>query len=366
MERIIDKAILLAFSFLILFESEHITQSVIINLSALCFTGIQEIIKNKKTGILLDILLFLICIPFPGFICICSLAYYDIAYRTKNFYYLLFAPVIIYSSAITKTYSAYYLGIISICYLLSYYLSLKTLSKKEMELEMNHVRDTGMELNLKLSKQNKTIIAQQDYEIHLATLTERNRIAREIHDNVGHMLSRTILQIGALMVIHKGEPVCEELKSIHDTLDQAMTSIRESVHDLHDDSIDLKMVIRECVKDLDNNYIVDIDYDMTPAVPKEIKYAMINIIKEALSNIVKHSNGNKIHIVLREHPGFFQLYVQDNGTSAKNQDVDSLLLSSGIGLSNMKDRTEALNGTFRISAENGFQIFVSFPKAKDE
>ena len=45
----------------------------------------------------------------------------------------------------------------------------------------------------------------QDYEIYLATLKERNRIAREIHDNVGHMLTRSILQLGALSVINKDE-----------------------------------------------------------------------------------------------------------------------------------------------------------------
>ena len=42
----------------------------------------------------------------------------------------------------------------------------------------------------------------QDYEIHLATLKERNRIAREIHDNVGHLLSRSLLQTGALQVMN--------------------------------------------------------------------------------------------------------------------------------------------------------------------
>lgn len=47
----------------------------------------------------------------------------------------------------------------------------------------------------------------QDYEIYLATLKERNRIAREIHDNVGHMLTRSILQLGALSVINKDETV---------------------------------------------------------------------------------------------------------------------------------------------------------------
>ena len=58
----------------------------------------------------------------------------------------------------------------------------------------------------------------QDYEIYLATLKERNRIAREIHDNVGHMLTRSILQLGALSVINKDETVGEAINDLSGTL----------------------------------------------------------------------------------------------------------------------------------------------------
>ena len=58
-----------------------------------------------------------------------------------------------------------------------------------------------------LQEKNKNLMEKQDYEIYLATLRERNRIAREIHDNVGHMPSRSILQMGALITIHKEEPL---------------------------------------------------------------------------------------------------------------------------------------------------------------
>ena len=67
-----------------------------------------------------------------------------------------------------------------------------------LEQEMIRLRDTSTELNLVLQEKNKNLMEKQDYEIYLATLRERNRIAREIHDNVGHMLSRSILQMGAL------------------------------------------------------------------------------------------------------------------------------------------------------------------------
>lgn len=73
--------------------------------------------------------------------------------------------------------------------------------------------------------------------MRLATLNERNRIAREIHDNVGHLLSRSLLQVGALQVVNRDETVRQGLDTMRDTLSGAMDSIRRSVHDLHDESV---------------------------------------------------------------------------------------------------------------------------------
>ena len=85
------------------------------------------------------------------------------------------------------------------------------------------------------------LLEKQDYEIQVATLNERNRIAREIHDSVGHLLSRSILQLGALKAVHRQEPELNaQLDTLKSTLSQAMDSIRESVHDLHEESIDLR------------------------------------------------------------------------------------------------------------------------------
>lgn len=51
------------------------------------------------------------------------------------------------------------------------------------------MRDTTKEIAMQLKQQNRDLMEKQDYEINIATLNERNRIAREIHDNVGHLLS---------------------------------------------------------------------------------------------------------------------------------------------------------------------------------
>ena len=71
--------------------------------------------------------------------------------------------------------------------------------------EFRRTKDDSEERNLLLTEKNKMILEKQDYEIETAILKERNRIAREIHDNVGHVLSRSILLVGAAKTVNKDE-----------------------------------------------------------------------------------------------------------------------------------------------------------------
>lgn len=232
--------------------------------------------------------------------------------------------------------------------------------KTHIELEMKNkiysMRDEQSYLEMKNRQSKEEIIKKQDYEIHAATLTERNRIAREIHDHVGHMLSRSILQLGAILAINKDENMAIPLRGLKDTLDTAMNNIRESVHDLKDDALDLEYMVNDIIKEY-KMLEIEFDYDMGNYLSKEIKYCFVAIVKEALTNTVKHSDGNKVSIVMREHPALYQMYIHDNG-AAKVINADK----TGIGLENMRERVAAFNGNVRFSNENGFKIFISIPK----
>lgn len=221
--------------------------------------------------------------------------------------------------------------------------------------QLHRVEDESKEAALALKEKNRALIEKQNSEIHVATLSERNRIAREIHDNVGHLLTRSILQTGALKVINKEKTLEEPLATLHDTLNTAMTSIRTSVHDLHDDTVDLLGTLEDIISHTDNPAI-QLDYDVEGQIEREIKYAFIAIVKEAITNIQKHSNATSARIMVREHPSFYQLQIEDNGMVKKK------IPDHGIGLANMTERVEALGGTIRFSKENGFRISVSIMK----
>ncbi len=243
---------------------------------------------------------------------------------------------------------------------MAFYTGWKSHVLKNQQEEMKHIRDDATERNAMLAEKNKYLATNQEKEIHIATLAERNRIAREIHDNVGHLLSRSILQLGAIMAIHKNEPVAEQLTPLKETLDNAMNNIRESVHDLHKESFDIKeaalRLLEEC-KEFETGFSCDISMD----ADKEIKYAFLTILKEAITNVQKHSDATKVKVVLNELEEYYQMMVEDNGTGQ----VNVYNPSAGIGLRNMEERVRALGGIITFSGQQGFRIFISVPKKKE-
>lgn len=255
-------------------------------------------------------------------------------------------------------------------FILAFFLWSHTRQYELLARNFRQSRDDSEEHALLLSEKNKALLEKQDYEIYAATLRERNRIAREIHDNVGHVLSRSILMTAACKTINKNEALDPLLGNLEESLNGAMNSIRSSVHDLHDDAVNLEDAIKGLVKDF-TFCPVTLTYDMSRQVPREVKYSLISITKEGLSNVMRHSNADSVNILLREHPALYQLCIEDNGTLGSKipdiqTDADSNKMetvSGGMGLSNIRDRVKALGGTVQITQEKGFRIFVTIPKS---
>ena len=310
---------------------------------------------NSKILLTVFAIFFLLCFFEPVFIFFIPLICYDLFfYKIRWLWTLFLIPfctnysfIDIFSNTLITAYT-----------FISYILKYRTNYFDNIRKNYYNVSDTAKELSIKFESKNRELLEKQDYEINLATLTERNRIARDIHDNVGHLLSRCLLQTGALLSVNKDEFVGENLMLIKDTLSDAMDSIRSSVHNLHDESIDLYVEIQQLVDNFKFSPI-KFEYDLESSPENKIKYAFITITKEAFSNIIKHSNANEVSILLREHPALYQLSIKDNGSNI-NYDI-----KNGIGIKNIKDRVCLLGGNMNISTDNGFRIFISIPKNLD-
>ncbi len=238
-------------------------------------------------------------------------------------------------------------------------LALDILCKKVEELEQQYkkTRDDSAERNFLLQERNRLLIEKQNYEIHTAILQERNRIAREVHDNAGHMLSRCILLAGMIKTTNTDEKCKDSLRILDEELAKTMDTIRNSVHDLHKEAIDLEEKIRELLSDFSFCPVV-FDCDLGKAIPPDLKFAFLAITKEALTNIARHSNATNAQIRMMEHPAMYQLVITDNGTVQEETQPQE----KGMGLHNIRDRVNSLHGTLQIRCEKGFRIFISIPK----
>ena len=154
---------------------------------------------------------------------------------------------------------------------LAFYLAFKTGRHEKTEENLRAKYDDARWDSLNAQKLREETMKNADNEVYMARLKERNRIAREIHDNVGHMITRVIVQLQALKIINKDPGVGEQLESVSQTLDLAMTSMRKSVHELHDESIDLSIGIN----------------DITSTLPERFEFTVNTVIDSPADNALK-------------------------------------------------------------------------------
>lgn len=313
---------------------------------------------NKPYITIAIYILFLICCCFsPLILFLLPVISYELfGEKYQIFFFLVCIPMLI---QLQNLKGIQYLLIITLC-ILSYILKYNITTLKEYQNNYIKLRDETAGMADLLEKKNKDLLEKQDYEVNLATLNERNRIAREIHDNVGHMLSRSILQVGALMAITKDDMLKEALSNVKDSLTDGMDSIRNSIHNIHDESIDLKTKLDALVHEF-KFCSVYLDYSIVNDFTTKEKYSILYIVKEALNNVIKHSNATRVTISIMEHPSLYQIVITDNGTCKKEAASSN---SGSMGLNSMRERIESISGTFHISQDNGFQIFISIPKGE--
>lgn len=377
-----DKLFLYLFSFVYLYYLDISAQTIILFLLSIASTSLLNAYPydKYKTVFLTIMLLNLILSCFiPVYILFLPILLYDCLLQIPKSICICFIipivniiikqdPTIIVTKECQMNTDILILLIqlLSLQSIVSYAMAQKTKTILTNKKQINRLQDTYNEYKINLEHENENLLKQQDNEINIATLNERNRIAREIHDNVGHMLSRSILQVGALIAINKNEDLNEPYQNLKDSLNQAMDSIRSSVHNLHNDSIDLESSIKQLIN-LFDFCEVNLDYDISKYISKELKYCFISITKEALNNTIKHSNATKVNISIIEHPSFYKYVFYDNGLNNNNIFEDKFdeysTYKQGIGLNNMKERVKALHGIINFNMEKGFSINITIPKS---
>ncbi len=211
------------------------------------------------------------------------------------------------------------------------------------------------ESRAKLVKANKRL---RDYALRIenqATVEERNRIAREIHDSVGHYLTAQSIQLEntALFLGQDISKAATHLDKARKLGREALANIRSSVATLRKEPTQkrsLEAMIEELVTNfqINTNIAIAWEVNLSASLTFEVSTALYRIVQEALTNITKHSQATKVDLHLEKVAEKILLSIRDNGCGFDPNDN-----TTGFGLQGMQERTTALNGKLELLSKNG-------------
>ena len=242
-------------------------------------------------------------------------------------------------------------------------LALRTLQEETVRMSLHAVRDDLREKVLTLQDTNARLLQAQDHELRAAALSERTRIAREIHDGVGHLLTRLLLQVKALQVVHRDAPgVVDDLATLDDGLDEALDSMRRSVHALSDEgeemATSLNLLGSRC-----GITAVSVDCPTDTEPPAAVARCVVAVVREALTNAARHGKARSARVAVTDYPAFWQVTVDNDGVvPVEDEPAVDGHGGSGLGLRSMTERVEALGGRVRITPRPRFTVFATIPK----
>jgi signal transduction histidine kinase len=198
-----------------------------------------------------------------------------------------------------------------------------------------------------------------------ATLQERNRIAREIHDGLGHTLAAQTIQLNNALLFWKSEDekALEFLKQAKQLGSEALLEIRKSVSVLRSNplqGLSLESAIDKLLQDFQRMTAIEVSNSIRLPVllSQELNTTLYRIVQESLTNIHKHADATMVTVGLQQQAGQIYLSISDNGKG-----FDPAQNTTGFGLQGMRERVAALSGQFAIysASDNGCRISVALP-----
>ena len=378
MNRLFDKSIMLACCIaaaLGLAVDACLVAAFCLGVVVASLTEIAQGERARRAGEAASYAYIMVAVFVPSFVPFAPLALYDIAryVRREHAWVALGAGAIFVCALVAYAHAGALptraLLLTAILSVAATLLSLRTAQLEREQERMRRTRDELQERALALEARNRDLADRQDYEVELATLAERARIAREIHDNVGHQLTRASLQTEALRVVHANEPgVAADFADVKRTVDEALQLVRSSVHALNDNAANLSVQLERIVEGARSDGGPQIELEvLAEHAPANVANCFAAVLREALSNAIRHACAQTVTVRCMEHPSFYQLIVTDDG--AGGVQASSRGTAEGMGLGSMRERVEALGGTFTAgprAGAGGWRVFATVPKQQGD
>lgn len=195
----------------------------------------------------------------------------------------------------------------------------------------------------------------------LAANLERNRIAREIHDSLGHSLTTLDVQLELAQRLYQQDPVkaAKSLDIAKELTSQCLTEVRRSVQTMRQSNFNLNEALSTLAQKVERNQSFTIRVNVKlPQLPVQISHQLYCIIQEGFTNIQKHAHAKLVTLHGRKNPDGIVLELIDDGRG-----FDVSAHHTGFGLRGMQERVSILGGelTIKSNLEQGTKIQVWIP-----
>ena len=220
------------------------------------------------------------------------------------------------------------------------------------------------------AQQQKHQQIEADYQKELLRIAiqseerERTRIGKELHDDVGALLTTTKLylsQISPKASPEKLKATTDKMYSLFETMIQGIRNISQDLRPVILDRLGLEEAINSLVTTVNDLGVVTTSFrnEAMQMVAKEDALNVYRILQELLNNTLKHANATEISIVFKNEQRNFVIIYKDNGVGFE---YDQLQKKKGIGLKNIESRLSVLSGTFSYDITNkGIKLTIKIP-----
>jgi signal transduction histidine kinase len=324
-------------------------------LLALCLFVVKEKFLNNHViySCIFSAVIIILAAHNPYLLILLGIGLVDMAYFKK--YYLLGILSII---AIIMCYcmnGQYYVFPIGIGALWGY-----TLQRSE-DKEKKHLAllDNERGLRYQLEKTQAELEKLQNEIERTAELRERDRIARELHDSIGHSIAGVLFQLRAAekMISSNTEKVEQILKLSIDKLVEALEITRNTVNNIRSDQTSGIDCISKIIKEF-RFCKIDFSHKGDFNTLSASNFKMIeSTTKELLTNANKHSMASEIIIKIDINSKHIRYFYSDNGKGCNK-------IKESTGLSNIRNRVKNLGGTYSIDGSSGFTVVFTLPNAR--
>jgi signal transduction histidine kinase len=216
----------------------------------------------------------------------------------------------------------------------------------------------------RLSRLSSRLAAEQERSAALAVQLERQRVARELHDVIGHGLGVIVLQAGAVRRLLRPEQQDERaaLESAERTGRESLADLRRVLGALREDDLHAPAAglgaldgLAEQVRRAGLPVTVSVEGAPRP-LPAPLDHSAYRVVQEALTNVLKHAGAARAEVRVRFDAGWLELTVEDDGRGGETS-------AGGYGLVGMRERAVMFGGDLdaRARPSGGFAVHARFP-----